>query len=126
MAKDLAEQLKPQHEYTMAIRNELPEDGIACFGVTQLGFYSWWGFPVYKPRTMIQPGYQGTLGYSFPTALGAKVGNPDKNVVCIVGDGGFMFNVQELATAVQQKINLVTVLFNDNAFGNRAHGPWHA
>ncbi|MDP6178509.1 MAG: thiamine pyrophosphate-dependent enzyme [Desulfatiglandales bacterium] len=118
MAKDLAEQLKPQHEYTMAIRNELPEDGIACFGVTQLGFYSWWGFPVYKPRTMIQPGYQGTLGYSFPTALGAKVGNPDKNVVCIVGDGGFMFNVQELATAVQQKINLVTVLFNDNAFGN--------
>ena len=118
MAKCLAEQLKPQHEYTTAIRNELPEDGIACFGVTQLGFYSWWGFPTYRPRTLIQPGYQGTLGYSFPTAIGAKVGNPDKIAVCIVGDGGFMFNVQEMATAVRHKINLVTVLFNDNAFGN--------
>ena len=117
-AKDLAEHLKPQHEYTMAIRNRLPEDGIACLGVTQLGFYSWWGFPTYRPRTMIQPGYQGTLGYSFPTALGAKIGNPDKVVVCIVGDGGFMFNVQEMATAVLHKINLVTILFNDDAFGN--------
>lgn len=118
VSKDLAEQLTPQHEYAMAIRNELPEDGIVCFGVTQLGFYAWWGFPTYRPRTMIQPGYQGTLGYSFPTALGAKVGNPDKMVVCVVGDGGFMFNVQEMATAVLHKINLVTILFNDEAFGN--------
>ena len=110
--------LAPQHAYTMAIRRALPEDGIVCFGVTQLGFYSWWGFPTYKPRTMIQPGYQGTLGYSFPTALGAQVAFPDRKVVCVVGDGGFMFSVQELATAVQHGINLVTVLFNDNAFGN--------
>jgi acetolactate synthase-1/2/3 large subunit len=118
VARELAENLKPQHEYAMVIRDVLPEDGIVCFGVTQLGFYSWWGFPVYQPRTMIQPGYQGTLGYSFPTALGAKVANPHKPVVCVVGDGGFMFNVQELATAALHKINLVTVLFNDNAFGN--------
>ena len=67
---------------------------------------------------MIQPGYQGTLGYSFPTALGAKVAHPDKPVVCIVGDGGFMFNVQEMSTAVQHGINVVAILFNDNAFGN--------
>ncbi|MBW1801674.1 MAG: thiamine pyrophosphate-binding protein [Deltaproteobacteria bacterium] len=118
VTEELAEHLRPQHEYTMAIRKELPEDGIACLGVTQLGFYSWWSFPIYRPRTMIQPGYQGTLGYSFPTALGAKVGNPDKIVVCIVGDGGFMFNVQEMATAALHRINLVTILFNDNAFGN--------
>jgi acetolactate synthase-1/2/3 large subunit len=110
--------LAPQHAYTMAIRRALPEDGIICFGVTQLGFYSWWGFPTYQPRTMIQPGYQGTLGYSFPTALGAQVAYPDRKVVCVVGDGGFMFSVQELATAVHHRINLVTVLFNDNAFGN--------
>ena len=118
IAQNLAEKLKPQHEYCMVIRDVLPEAGIVCFGVTQLGFYSWWGFPVYNPRTSIQPGYQGTLGYSFPTALGAKVANPNKPVVCVVGDGGFMFNVQELATAAQHNINLVTVLFNDNAFGN--------
>lgn len=116
--KRVSAALAPQHAYTMAIRNALPEDGIVCFGVTQLGFYSWWGFPTYKPRTMIQPGYQGTLGYSFPTALGAQVAFPDRKVVCVVGDGGFMFGVQELATAVQHGINLVTVLFNDNAYGN--------
>jgi acetolactate synthase-1/2/3 large subunit len=63
-------------------------------------------------------GYQGTLGFGFPTALGVKVGNPDKPVVAITGDGGFMFGVQELAAAVQYDINLVTVLFNNNAFGN--------
>jgi acetolactate synthase-1/2/3 large subunit len=118
LTKNLDEHLTPQSEYARVIRNELSEDGIACFGVTQLGFYAWWNFPVYKPRTMIQPGYQGTLGYGFPTSLGAKVANPDKMVVGVVGDGGFMFNVQELATAALHNIKSVTVVFNDNAFGN--------
>lgn len=118
VTEDIAKQMPPQHEYAKVIREELPEDGIACFDVTQLGFYAWWGFPTYKSRTMIQPGYQGTLGYGFPTALGAKVANPNRCVVCVVGDGGFMFNVQEMATAVLHKMNFVTVLFNDNAFGN--------
>ena len=115
---ELAEGLAPQHAYATAIRNQLPEDGIACFGVTQLGFYSWFGFPTYAPRTKIQPGLQGTLGYGFPTALGAQVGNPDKKVVCVTGDGGFMFGASELATAVQHGINTVTIIFNDGAFGN--------
>ncbi len=109
---------KPQADYSQVIRNVLPEDGIACFGVTQIGFFSWFGFPTYHPRTNIQPGYQGTLGYAFPTGLGAQVANPGKKVVTVTGDGGFMFNVQEMATAVMHKIPLVTILFNDNAFGN--------
>ncbi|MEE2999475.1 MAG: thiamine pyrophosphate-dependent enzyme [Pseudomonadota bacterium] len=109
---------QPQASYGEAIRNVLPEDGIVCFGVTQMGFYSWFGFPTYFPRTNIQPGYQGTLGYAFPTGLGAQVANPNKKVVAVTGDGGFMFNVQELATAVMHKIPLVTILFNDNTFGN--------
>ena len=79
---------------------------------------AWFGFPTYKPRTLIHPGYQGTLGYAFPTALGAQVGNPDKKVVAISGDGGFMFNVQELATAAQHNIGVVTIVMNDGAFGN--------
>ena len=83
-----------------------------------MGFYSWFGFPTYFPRTNIQPGYQGTLGYAFPTGLGAQVANPGKKVVTVTGDGGFMFNVQEMATAVLHKIPLVTILFNDNTFGN--------
>lgn len=110
--------LEMQHAYSSVIREELPEDGIACFGVTQLGFYSWFGFPTYSPRTNIQAGYQGTLGYVFPTALGAQVAHPDKKVVAVTGDGGFMFNVQEMATAAQHGINLVTILFNDGHFGN--------
>jgi acetolactate synthase-1/2/3 large subunit len=73
---------------------------------------------VYRPRSYLSSGYQGTLGSGFPTALGAKVANPEKPVLSINGDGGFMFNVQELATAVQHGIDVVTVVFNDGAFGN--------
>ena len=86
--------------------------------MSQVGFASWYGFPVYEPRTFITSGYQGTLGSGFPTALGAKVANPDRPVVAITGDGGFMFGVQELATAVQFKIGVVTLVFNNNAYGN--------
>lgn len=110
--------LAPQAAYADAIRRQLPDDGIACFGLTQVGYYAWYGFPTYAPRTMLHPGYQGTLGYVFPTALGAQVANPDKKVVAISGDGGFMFCMQELSTAAQHHINLVTVVFNDGYFGN--------
>ena len=110
--------LAPQRAYTKAIREALPEDGIICFDVTQLHFYSWWGFPTYRPRTVIQPGYQGTLGYGYPTALGAKVAKPDRQVIYVGGDGGFMFNIQEVSTALRFGINVVAIVFNDNAFGN--------
>lgn len=114
----LAAILAPQEAYTRAIRDELPEDGTICFGVTQLHFYSWWGFPAYRPRTVIQPGYQGTLGYGYPTALGAKVGRPDRKVVYVGGDGGFLFNAMEMSTALRFGINVVAIVFNDNAYGN--------
>ncbi len=108
----------PQSEYAHAIRNAVPEDSIFCFDVTQLHFYSFWAFPAYRPRSIIQPGYQGTLGYGYPTSLGAKVAYPDRPVIYIGGDGGFMFNCQELATAMRFGINVVALVFNDNAFGN--------
>jgi acetolactate synthase I/II/III large subunit len=110
--------LTPQRDYTRAIREALPEDGIVCFDVTQLHFYSWWGYPIYRPRTVIQPGYQGTLGYGYPTALGAKVAMPERKVLYVGGDGGFMFNIQEVSTAMRFGIAVVAVVFNDNAFGN--------
>jgi acetolactate synthase-1/2/3 large subunit len=69
-------------------------------------------------RTYVSSGYQGTLGFGFATALGAKDARPNVQVVCIAGDGGFMYTVQELATTVQHRIPLVTVVFNDNAYGN--------
>ncbi|MBT4939687.1 MAG: thiamine pyrophosphate-binding protein [Rhodospirillaceae bacterium] len=116
--KDLAETLPGLYAYGDALRNELPEDGIVCFGVTQMGFYSWFGFPTYHPRTNLQAGVQGTLGFSFPTALGAQVAHPDKKVVCVTGDGGFMFASNELSTAIRHGINLVTIVFNNGGFGN--------
>jgi len=115
---DLLFELQPQASYAQVIREELPEDGILVNESTQVGYWSNLGFPVYEPNTFLTSGYQGTLGYGFATALGAQVGNPDKRVVSINGDGGFMYNVQELSTAVRHGINLVTIVFNDNAYGN--------
>jgi len=110
--------VEPQQSYIEAIRDAIPDDGILVSGMTQIGYYSRNRYEVYKPRTYITSSYYGNLGYAYPTALGAKVAKPEKSVVAVSGDGGFMFNVQELATAVQHQINVVVVVFNDNAFGN--------
>ena len=110
--------VEPQDSYIAAIRAAMPDDGILISGMTQLGYYSRAFFPVYQPKSFITSSYSGNLGYAFPTALGAKVAQPDKAVVAISGDGGFLFNSQELATAAQHGINVVVVLFNDNAYGN--------
>lgn len=110
--------VQPQMAWLAAIRDVLPRDGIFCDEITQCGFASWYGFPVYAPRQHINCGYQGTLGYGYATALGVKVAHPGHAVVSIAGDGGFLFNVQELATAVQYQIGLKTIVFNSNSFGN--------
>ena len=72
------------------------------------------------PKTYIDSGYSFNLGYAFPTALGVKVASPDRPVVCMTGDGGFMFNSSELSTAVRYGINVVTVVFNNDSYGNVA------
>ena len=110
--------VEPQQSLTHAIRQAVPDDGIVISGMTQIGYYSRTHFPVYKPRTYLTSSYFGNLGYAYPTALGAKVAQPEKAVVAISGDGGFLFNSQELATAVKHNINAVVVVFNDNAYGN--------
>ena len=112
------QKVQPQMAYLNILREVLPPNAIVTDELSQVGFASWYGFPVYEPRTFITSGYQGTLGSGFPTALGAKVANPDRPVVAITGDGGFMFGVQELATAVQFNIGVVTLVFNNNAYGN--------
>jgi acetolactate synthase I/II/III large subunit len=96
----------------------LPEDGILVNEFTQVGYLAQAAFPVFGPRTYLSPGYQGTLGYGFPTALGAKVANPERSVVSIAGDGGFGFALPELSTARKHGIGLVMVVFNDQAYGN--------
>jgi acetolactate synthase-1/2/3 large subunit len=117
-AARLAETLGPQCEYLAAIRAELPDDGIYVEDLTQVGYVGRLAFPVYAPRTYIHSGYQGTLGFSYATALGAKVACPDRPVVSVSGDGGFMYNVQELATAALHGIDVVAIVFADGAYGN--------
>jgi acetolactate synthase-1/2/3 large subunit len=117
-SKVLVDSVKPQADFAHAIRSELPDDGIVVSEMTQLGYWGNIGFPVYQPNTWLTPGYQGTLGMGFCTALGAKIGNPDKVVVSINGDGGFGFTMNELATMNQHNIGAVVVVFNDSAYGN--------
>jgi acetolactate synthase I/II/III large subunit len=112
------QQIQPQMAYLNVLREVLPPNAIVTDELSQVGFASWYGFPIYEPRTFISSGYQGTLGSGFPTALGAKVAHPDRPVVAITGDGGFLFGVQELSTAVQFKIGVVVLVFNNNSYGN--------
>lgn len=112
------EVVQPQLAYLDVIRAILPRDGFFVEEICQVGFTARFGFPVYEPRTYVTCGYQENLGFGFMTALGVKVANPDKVVISINGDGGFMFGVQELATAVQYKINLIALVFNNRSFGN--------
>src|SRR5207244_4227436 len=109
---------EPNTSILKSLRAGTPEDAIVIAGMTQIGYYSRPFWPVYRPRTYLTSSYSGNLGFAFPTALGAKVARPDRAVVSISGDGGFMYNVQELATAAQYKINVVQIVFNDSAYGN--------
>ena len=99
------------------IRRELDDDAILVSGTTQIGYWSHLAFPALQPRSYLTPGYFATLGYAFPTALGAKMGNPHRQVVATIGDGGFGYAPAELTTAVQEEINAVTIVFNNEALG---------
>ncbi|MGE0630583.1 MAG: thiamine pyrophosphate-dependent enzyme, partial [Hyphomicrobiaceae bacterium] len=112
------DRVQPQLEFLDAIRGVLPRDGFFVEEITQVGFAARFGFPVYAPRCYVTCGYQDNLGFGFSTALGVKVANPGKAVVSVSGDGGFMFGVQELATAAQHRINVIAIVFNNSAFGN--------
>jgi acetolactate synthase-1/2/3 large subunit len=111
-------QLEPQRSWVNAIRAGLPEDGIFVDELTQIGYASRVMLPVYRPRSFLSPGYQGTLGWGYGAALGVKVARPDAPVLSVNGDGGFMFNLAEISTAVRHRIPVVAIVFDDGAFGN--------
>ncbi len=111
---------EPQYPILEAIRKGVPEDGFVVWDVTQFGYYARTHWQVHCPKTYIDSGYSFNLGYGFPTALGAKLARPDRPVVCMTGDGGFMFNSSELSTAVRYGIDVVTVVFNNDSYGNVA------
>lgn len=117
-ARRQVEAIQPHVAYLDVIRAVLPRDGILVKDMCQAGYASYLAWPVYEPRTYLTSGYQGNLGFAYPTALGAKVGCPDKAVVTISGDGGFMFSAPELSTAAQHGIGVVVIVFNNRAYGN--------
>ena len=116
-AQWLEEQAPNQCEMIRRMQGVLPEETVLVSGVTNMGYWSYFAYCVRQPRTYITSSYFATLGYSFPLALGAKIGAPDRPVVSLTGDGGFMYALPELATAVQYGINVVVVVFVDGALG---------
>ncbi len=116
--REAVNEIQPQMSYLNVIRDVLPRDGFFVDDLCQVVYASYFGWRAFEPRTYVTCGYQGTLGYGYPTALGVKLANPDKAVVSVLGDGGFMFAVQELATAVQEKIGVIALVFNNSAYGN--------
>jgi len=117
-AQTQIDQIEPQAAYVREMRAALPDDGIFVNELTQVGYLARVAFPVHQPRTYIGPGYEGTLGYGFPVALGAAVACPGKRILSITGDGGFGWNLQELATARKYQLPVTLVIFNDGHFGN--------
>jgi acetolactate synthase-1/2/3 large subunit len=111
---------QPLLDHLDVIREVLPRDAIICDDLTQVGPAGSIGLPVYEPRTYLTPGCQGTLGSGFLTALGAKAVNPDRSVVSLTGDGGFLFGMQDLATAREHRLGVVTIVFNSGTFSSGA------
>ncbi len=115
---DPSSQLQPQWDFMEAIHSALPDDAIVIQGMNQMGYYSRNYFRPKSPRGYLTSSSHGTLGCAYPIAVGAKVGCPDRFVVSLSGDGGFLYNAQELSTAVQYGIGAAAIVFNDNAYGN--------
>jgi acetolactate synthase-1/2/3 large subunit len=110
--------LEPQMGFLRAMRAALPADGVLIEEVTQVGFAARLAFEVPGERLFHSPGYQDNLGWGYGAALGAQAALPGRKVLAISGDGGFMYQAGELATAVHHKLPVVVVVFDDGAFGN--------
>ncbi|WP_202935173.1 thiamine pyrophosphate-binding protein [Halorussus amylolyticus] len=106
-----------RHRILDALRESLDDDAVVVNDMTKLCYEAMGELPIYEPDTFLFPRGYGTLGFSPPTAYGAAVGNPDRQVVALVGDGGFLFTVQDLATAVKYDLGLPVVVVNDECYG---------
>ena len=115
---EFASEFKGQIAYLDAIRSAMAEDDIFVDEMTQMGYAARFALPVLTPRSFVTSSYQGTLGYGFATALGAQVAAAPRRVISVNGDGGFLFTMPELATAVQHNIPLIAIVFSDGHYGN--------
>lgn len=95
-------------------------DPMKSIVVTEVGQHQMWAAQMIErdaPRTFLTSGGLGTMGFGFPAAIGAQVGNPDKTVVCVAGDGSFQMNSQEMATAAINGIPVKVVIVDNRALG---------
>ena len=110
--------LEPQRRLLRAVRAALPDHGVLVEDVTQLGFAAHLFFEFRHPRTFLTTGGAGTLGAAVAQSIGAQAAAPDRPVVALVGDGGFLFTATELATAVQHDIPVTIVVHDNKSYGN--------
>jgi len=99
------------------IRDVLPKDGILTL---DNGVYKIWfarNYKCFMPNTLLLDNALATMGAGLASAIAAKIVHPDKKVISVCGDGGFMMNSQELETAIRLGLDLVVIILNDNAFG---------
>ena len=99
------------------VRRAMPSDGIVCL---DNGIYKVWfarNYKAHQPNTLLLDNALATMGAGLPSAMGAKMVFPDRKVMAVCGDGGFMINSQELETAVRLGLNLVVLILRDNAYG---------
>ena len=117
--KDEVERLAPrQLTIIESIRNAIQDNAIVVQGMTNIGYWSSAALQINQPRSYVSSSYFGTLGYSYPTALGCQAAYPDRQVIALCGDGGFMYSPQELSTAMTYGLNVVAVVFNNGSFGS--------
>ena len=109
--------LKPQRVYA-ELRKVIPADATVALDAGACPAFGYDRLEFNTPRTFITPLDLGGLGFAFPEALGAKLARPESPSIAIHGDGGFLFNVQELETAVRERIAAVTLIMNNNEWGS--------
>jgi 5-guanidino-2-oxopentanoate decarboxylase len=100
-----------------AIRAALPWDGVVFSDMTQIAYAGNYAFPTDGPGQWFHPSGYGTLGFALPAALGAKIGSPARAVLALAGDFGLQFTLNELMTAVEERVSLPIVVWNNSALG---------
>jgi acetolactate synthase I/II/III large subunit len=115
-ADDMRFPIYPQH-LVSKVREAMPEDGIICL---DNGVYKIWfarNYPGYQANTVLLDNALATMGAGLPSAMAAHLVYPDRKVMAICGDGGFMMNSQELETAVRENMNIAVLILNDSSYG---------
>ena len=104
-------------QYLDVIRRSLPRESVLVIDNTQLGYWAEYFYPSYCSRGLMAPRGSGTIGFAFAAAVGAKTVSPEKPVLALIGDGGFLYGAQELATCMRHKIGFPVIVVNDKAYG---------